>query len=183
MTKKYQRGNHTGAAFQNLVDQINEGYERAGIACITRKAVPGKFVQGYPAHTAGAKVTKEQLHALLTPTRSFVPESKAEPDYGGTIAGGRAIFFDTKSTKRDRIDFDNLHSHQIEFLQRMATMDAIAGFLCQFSTYNEIYFLPIKDVLINTTRSIPYTQIKSKFQSAPKGKGLIFYDYLHVIQN
>src|SRR5215475_8696494 len=122
-------GAETGSGFQEAINRTNEAYERNGRACITRKAIPGKYMiargesrRGLslpPFDTAPgkaqARLGSSELASLirkhkLTDWRRFVPESKAEPDYGGVLAGeGRAIYYDAKSTRRAALDFDNLH--------------------------------------------------------------------------
>jgi recombination protein U len=118
--------------------------------------------------------------------RRFIPESKAEPDYGGALApGGRAIFYDAKTTKRDVLDFDNLHAHQVHFLERMARLGAVAGFLVEFSAHDQVYFLPAL-VLARwrdeaERKSLPYQFFVESLTPAPVGKGLLLFDYLAAI--
>src|SRR5262249_26889735 len=97
-----RRGAETGSGFQETVNRINEGYERAGRACVTRKAIPGKYQiergesrrgLSLPAIDFASRAGQQRLsYAELcrlreehsaTDWRRFVPESKAEPDYGG----------------------------------------------------------------------------------------------------
>jgi recombination protein U len=160
-----RRGAESGSGFQEAINRANMAYERIGRACITRKAIPGRFLI----------------------ERRFVPESKAEPDYGGTVGlSGRAIFYDAKTTRREVLDFDNLHAHQIGFLERMARLGAIAGFLVEFSRCGEVYFLPIqvlarwRDTLAR--RSLPYQFFAANLALAPQGKGFLLYDYLSAIE-
>lgn len=175
-----RRGAATGSGFQEAINRANEAYERAGRACITRKAIPGKFLIARDGGRLGLDLTS------LNEWRKFVPESKAEPDYGGTIApAGRAIFYDAKTTRREALDFDNLHAHQIGFLERMAQLGAIAGFLVEFSRCGEVYFLPIQ-VLSRwretvTRKSLPHQFFVENFISASRGKGLLIFDYLEAI--
>src|SRR5262245_38783174 len=147
-----RRGAETGSGFQEAVNGINEGYERAGRAYITRKAIPGKYLIGrgesrrglsLPIDFASSEAQPRLSYAELSRLREehktgdrrrFVPESKAEPDYGGAIAPeGRAIFYDAKTTRRNLLDFDNLHAHQITFLERAARFGAGAGVRVEFS--------------------------------------------------
>jgi recombination protein U len=201
-----RRGAETGSGFQEAINRANEAYERQGRACITRKAIPGKYLihrgesrRGLSlpavdlsssksndriASTALARLVKEHK---TTDLRRFVPESKAEPDYGGALApDGRAIFYDAKTTRRDALDFDNLHAHQIGFLERAAHFGAVAGFLVEFSKYKEVYFLPIqvaarwRDEVAR--KSIPRRFFVDNLIPAPPGKGLIIFDYLSAIQ-
>jgi penicillin-binding protein-related factor A (putative recombinase) len=201
-----RRGAETGSAFQQTVNRINEGYERAGRAFITRKAIPGKYLISrgesrrglslpidFASSDAQPRLSYTELARLreehkTTDWRRFVPESKAEPDYGGVMAPeGRAIFYDAKTTKRNLLDFDNLHAHQITFLERAARFGAVAGFLVEFSACAEVYFLPIHIVIRwreeVARKSLPYRFFSENLTSAPQGKGLIIYDYLKAVED
>jgi penicillin-binding protein-related factor A (putative recombinase) len=200
-----RRGAETGGGFQEAINRTNDAYERQGRACITRKAIPGKYLLdrgetrrglslpamkldsdgGQPRLDAAelARLVREQKGKDW---RRFVPESKAEPDYGGAIAPeGRAIFFDAKTTRRDLLDFDNLHAHQIGFLERAARTGAIAGFLVEFSAHNEVYFLPVQIVIRwreeSARKSLPHPFFVDALTPAPAGQGLILFDYLAAI--
>jgi penicillin-binding protein-related factor A (putative recombinase) len=201
-----RRGAETGSGFQEAVNRTNDAYEREGRACITRKAIPGKYliqrgesrrglslppIDSSP-DKAQARLDSAQLARLVkefkvTDWRRFVPESKAEPDYGGVLADdGRAIFYDAKTTRRDALDFDNLHAHQIMFLERTAGFGAVAGFLVEFSKYEEVYFLPIQVLSrwrdASTRKSIPRQFFSENLIPAQPGKGLIIFDYLTAIE-
>ncbi|MCI0336075.1 MAG: Holliday junction resolvase RecU [Acidobacteria bacterium] len=200
-----RRGADTGSGFQEAINRTNEAYERQGRACITRKAIPGKYLIARGESRRGlalppidlssnesqARIDSSDLARLVrehkvTDWRRFVPESKAEPDYGGVLApDGRAILYDAKTTRRDALDFDNLHAHQITFLERTARFGAVAGFLVEFSKYDEVYFLPIQ-VLARwrdekNRRSIPHQFFTEHLVAASPGKGLIIFDYLTAI--
>lgn len=197
-----RRGAETGTGFQDAINHTNEAYEKLGRACITRKAIPGKYLidrgearRGLSLPTinlaAGktqARLTASSLRSIVKENkakdwRKFIPESKAEPDYGGVLApDGRAIYYDAKTTQRAVLDFDNLHAHQIEFLERTAAVGAVAGFLVEFSTFREVYFLPIQLVVTwretANRRSIPYQFFVDNLFVLPPGKGLVLFDYL-----
>ncbi len=202
-----RRGAETGSGFQEAINRANAAYERAGRACITRKAIPGKFLIDHhrsswsTVNLQQEKRTEPEAQTRLRAAdlaqsagrlsigdwRKFIPESKAEPDYGGTIApSGRAIFYDAKTTRRTALDFDNLHAHQIGFLERMAQLGAIAGFLVEFSRCSEVYFLPIQ-VLARwrqsvARKSLPHQFFVANLTSAARGKGLLMFDYLDAIE-
>src|SRR5262245_8182186 len=97
-----RRGSETGSGFQEAVNRTNEAYERQGRACITRKAIPGKYLikrgearrglslpvmdlssAGSQARMASADLARLVGEHKMADWRHFVPESKAEPDYGG----------------------------------------------------------------------------------------------------
>jgi recombination protein U len=201
-----RRGAETGSGFQEAINRTNEGYERAGRACITRKAIPGKYLiergdtrRGLSLPTieslsndGQARISSGELSSLvkqhkLKDWRRFVPESKAEPDYGGVIAPeGRAIFYDAKTTRRDLLDFDNLHAHQVGFLESAARFGAVAGFLVEFNKYGEIFFLPIQVLTRwrdeSSRRSLPYRFFADHLTTAQPGKGFVIFDYLIAIE-
>jgi recombination protein U len=201
-----RRGAETGSGFQETVNRINEAYERAGRAYITRKAIPGKYLiqrgesrrglslppidfassEAQPRLSYAELIRLREKHKALD-WRRFVPESKAEPDYGGVVAAeGRAIFYDAKTTRRNLLDFDNLHAHQLTFLERAARFGAVAGFLVEFSACAEVYFLPIQIVTRwreeIARKSFPYRFFPDNLTPAPQGKGLIIYDYLKAVE-
>ncbi len=205
MTLK-RRGAETGSGFQDTINRTNEAYEKLGRACITRKAIPGKYLiergearrglalpsMNLSSPGTQARLTSHHLKGFIKDNkakdwRKFIPESKAEPDYGGTLApDGRAIYYDAKTTRREVLDFDNLHAHQIEFLERAARMGAVAGFLVEFSAHQEVYFLPIQLVVqwreSATRKSIPYQFFANYLALAPPGKGFVIFDYLAAIE-
>lgn len=202
-----RRGAEAGTGFQDTINRTNEAYEKLGRACITRKAIPGKYLiergesrrgLSLPAINLSTTNTQPRLSSSNLKSivkenkakdwRKFIPESKAEPDYGGVLApDGRAIYYDAKTTQRAVLDFDNLHAHQIEFLERTAAVGAVSGFLVEFSTYREVYFLPIQLVVAwreaAVRKSIPYQFFVDHLVVSPPGKGLILFDYLLAVES
>lgn len=196
-----RRGADVGSGFQIAINSTNTAYAQAGRAYITRKSIPGKYLMRRDRSRKGlaipdldiasTSVSSDTLRQLASQqgralTREFVPESKAEPDYGGAIAPeGRAIVYDAKSTQRDRLDVDNLHPHQIHFLEQMASTGAISGFLVEFAKYRKIFFLPIQLTLrfTQTTgyKSVPYSFFDRNLTPVSAGKGLLIFDYLTAI--
>jgi recombination protein U len=201
-----RRGAETGSGFQEAINRTNEGYQRDERACITRKAIPGKYLLEHGENRRGlqlpametfsekgqARLSSVEFGNLVkqhkvTDWRRFVPESKAEPDYGGVLApDGRAIFYDAKTTRRDLLDFDNLHAHQVNFLDCVSHFGAAAGFLVEFSRYGEIYFLPIQILMQwrekSFRKSLPHRFFTDHLTPAPPGKGFIIFDYLAAIE-
>jgi penicillin-binding protein-related factor A (putative recombinase) len=197
-----RRGADVGSGFQAAINSTNAAYAQAERAYITRKSVPGKYLvrrgeqrRGlsvpFASEVSNTNMSGAQLIALARETggirqREFVPESKAEPDYGGAIAPvGRAIFYDAKTTQRDRLDLDNLHPHQIYFLECMASTGAISGFLVEFSRHRKVYFLPIQLVrrYCDTTgyKSVPFRFFEAHLVPVTAGKGMLIFDYLTAI--
>lgn len=197
------RGAETGSGFQETINLTNQAYERLGRACITRKAIPGRYLLNkgdsrrglsLPLDSAGSgdRLAVGSIPKLIrehrsTDWRRFIPEAKAEPDYGGVLSPeGRAIFYDAKTTRREALDFDNLHEHQAAFLERMARCGAVAGFLVEFSLHRAVCFLPIQVLLRWRTesrrRSLPYTFFAECLTPATPGRSGVIFDYLTAIE-
>ena len=68
-------------------------------------------------------------------------EKQAQPDYTGTIKGGRSVRFEAKFTSTDRLEQSRVLPKQIKNLDRHQKLGArcyvIAGFLS-----NEVYRVP-----------------------------------------
>src|SRR5258706_258122 len=95
-------------------------------------------------------------------------------------------FYDAKTTWRDLLDFDNLHAHQVSFLDCVSHFGAVAGFLVEFGKYHEVYFLPIQLLIRwrdeSTRKSLPYQFFADHLTPASPGKGFIIFDYLVAIE-
>lgn len=56
-----------------------------------------------------------------------VPDKKSQPDYKGTLSGGRTVVFEAKSTSHDtRFDFSRVKDHQRMYLRRHRSFGAAA---------------------------------------------------------
>lgn len=77
-----------GLAFENIVSSACEQYRQEGLAHIEKTPEPMKVI---------GVVNRNMGHFKA------VFEKPAQPDFKGTMAGGRAVCFDAKSTEADRI--------------------------------------------------------------------------------
>ena len=68
-------------------------------------------------------------------------EKAAQPDYKGTLQGGKAICFDAKATDTDRILLSVLSEEQADALAEHALLGGIAGVLVTFS-FKTFAFIP-----------------------------------------
>lgn len=70
--------------------------------------------------------------------------AKAQPDYTGTLAGGRSVMIEAKSTQGDRITSDRIQPVQANTLDAHHQLGAVCGVLVSinFETYG---FIPWQD--------------------------------------
>lgn len=68
-------------------------------------------------------------------------EKKAQPDYKGTIKGGRTVMFEAKFTAKDRMEQDRVEREQGEYLDRHERLGARCYVLAGFGS-GEVYRIP-----------------------------------------
>ena len=68
-------------------------------------------------------------------------EKKAQPDYKGTIKGGRTVMFEAKFTAKDRMEQDRVEREQGEYLDRHERLGARCYVLDGFGS-GEVYRIP-----------------------------------------
>lgn len=85
-----------GGYFENIISASCDYYLSRGLAKIEKTPEPMKPL--------GAKNRKGQFLACYT--------KQAQPDYGGTLKGGRSIYFEAKHTDDERIEQRRLTQEQ-----------------------------------------------------------------------
>jgi len=103
--------NAAGHFFENFIQGGCEYYASVGKAVIEK--VPEPF-----------RVMKKDARTQIA-TVQFT--KKAQPDFIGTLRGGRTIVFEAKKTDTDRIKFDVLTETQRKALEEHHKMGAYAG--------------------------------------------------------
>lgn len=111
-----QRSRVAGEHFENMISASCDYYLERGIAKIEKTPEPMKPL--------GAKNCKGQFMACYT--------KQAQPDYGGTLKGGRSIYFEAKHTDDDRIEQRRLTQEQQDDLEAHHRLGALSFVLVSF---------------------------------------------------
>lgn len=112
---KGKRNRAEGKAFEDRLDEAFAYYAKTGYALIDKTPEPFKIIR------------------RLEDTR-FIGcfQKKAQPDYKGTIKGGRSVVFEAKYTSTDRIAQDRVSNAQATYLNQAEALGArcfvIVGF-------------------------------------------------------
>ena len=104
-----------GKNFENSVDAICQIYEMNGLARIEKTPEPMKVLK---------YLDQGRFEAVF--------EKDAQPDFKGTIKGGRTVVFDAKFTESDRVRYQVLSDHQRETLIKYSELGAMAFILVGF---------------------------------------------------
>lgn len=110
----------TGKAFEELISLSCKKYKKDGEACIMKTPEPFTIFRR----------TKDGFF------QGRFTASKAQPDFQGTIIGGRSFIAEAKSTKHDRIAQSVLTDTQAEMLEENDKLGAVAMVLASINNRN-----------------------------------------------
>ena len=109
-----------GASFEADVIRSCESYEKYKLAFIEKTPEPMKVI---------GKLSDRVFKAIY--------EKQAQPDFKGTLCGGRAICFDAKCTCTDKIALSMLTDEELRCLELHRELGAWAGVLMCFIQGNK----------------------------------------------
>ena len=122
--KRGRRSRAKGRAFEDLLDKTFDYYAEKGFAKIDKTPEPMKVIR-----------SMGQGRFLACYTKS------AQPDYKGTIKGGRTVIFEAKYTENGRLLQDAVSDEQAEYMEAEDQLGARCYVVCGFSTGN-VYRIP-----------------------------------------
>lgn len=117
-----------GSTLEDLINRTNEKYLENGLA----------LIQKIPTPITPIKIDKEKRHITLA-----YFEQKSTVDYIGVVQG-IPICFDAKECATDTFSLQNIHAHQVEFMQNFEKQGGIAFFLIYYTGKNLFYYLPFE---------------------------------------
>ena len=115
-----------GSTLEDLVNRTNERYQENGLA----------LIQKIPTPITPIKIDKDERHITLA-----YFDQKSTVDYIGAVQG-IPVCFDAKECDSDTFPLQNIHEHQVKFMEAFEKQGGIAFFLIFFSHRNEFYYLP-----------------------------------------
>lgn len=121
-----KRAKFVGGYFENLISASCDYYHERDIAHIEKTPEPMKVLKPAPKQPG-----------------KFIAcfEKAAQPDYKGTIKGGRSIVFEAKHTDKDRIDYSRLSREQVDGLERHHKLGALSFVIVSFE-FQDFYRIP-----------------------------------------
>lgn len=115
-SQRGRQSRQTGELFEQMIDDSLKWYRWQGTAAIEKTPEPMKPL--------ARPNNRGQFLACYV--------KAAQPDYKGTLRGGRAVVFEAKHTDSDRIEFDRLTQEQIGALTDHDRLGAAAYVLVSF---------------------------------------------------
>jgi len=161
-----------GSTFESMINMSNEVYESKNLAIIQKIPTPITPItidKGKNAITLGYF------------------DKKSTVDFLGVVQGV-PVAFDAKETNRKNLPLQNVHAHQMEFMEKFEKQQGAAFFLVNFTLYDEIYFLPFAplkkywdEALNGGRKSIPHKDFEEIATKVEKGKGVVVH-YLEALR-
>lgn len=118
---------HRGDLLEDLINLTNEYYRKNSFACIDKVATPIKVVK------------QNELGQI---TLAYF-EKKSTVDFIG-IAQKIAICFDTKETSQTSLPLQNIHKHQLEYMQNFRKHGGISFIIVHFKKTDDYYLVPLE---------------------------------------
>ncbi len=115
-----------GSTLEEMINRTNEKYADSGLA----------LIQKVPTPITPIKMDKEHRQITLA-----YFEQKSTVDYIGAVQG-IPVCFDAKECAVDTFSLQNIHSHQVEFMDKFEKQGGIAFFLIYYTHKNILYYLP-----------------------------------------
>ena len=115
-----------GSFLEELINLTNEKYRVQKLA----------LIQKIPTPITPINIDKESRHITLA-----YFEKKSTVDYIGVVQG-IPVCFDAKECAVDTFALQNIHEHQVRFMEQFEKQNGIAFFLIYYSHKDIFYYLP-----------------------------------------
>lgn len=155
-----------GSTLEDIINFTNDIYRQKGLAVI----------QKIPTPITPVEISKEKR----TITLAYF-DQQSTVDYIGAVQG-IPICFDAKETTLKSLPIQNVHEHQIEFMNDFKKQKGVSFLLVHFVEYGEFYLLPFE--ILNYywdkshsggRKSIPYSAFEKKYLVENKGGAMLNY--------
>ena len=119
-----------GSTLEEFINRTNERYQEQGLA----------LIQKIPTPITPVQIDKEHRHITLA-----YFEQKSTVDYIGAVQG-IPVCFDAKECHTDTFPIQNIHEHQVTFMENFEKQGGISFFIIYFSARNELYYMTFQEI-------------------------------------
>ncbi len=160
-----------GSTLEEFINHTNERYEELGLA----------LVQKIPTPITPVKIDQESRHITLA-----YFDKISTVDYIGAVQG-IPVCFDAKECGMDTFPLQNVHEHQIEFMEKFEQQGGIAFLLIYYTERDELYYMRYEQIRRFWDRSLQGGRKSFRYKELEPGwfmqlKNGYFVPYLDYIQ-
>lgn len=127
-----------GSTLEDMINMTNEHYRQQKLA----------LIQKIPTPITPVEIDQSTRHITLA-----YFEKQSTVDYIGAVQG-IPVCFDAKECAVKTFPIMNIHEHQIKFMEDFEKQGGISFILLFFSSLNETYYIPFKDIKFFYERSL-----------------------------
>ena len=155
-----------GSTLEEFINRTNERYLENGLA----------LIQKIPTPITPINIDKTTRHITLA-----YFDQKSTVDYIGAVQG-IPVCFDAKECATDTFPLQNIHEHQVNFMENFEQQGGISFFLISFTHRDEFYYLRFETLKKFWQRakdggrkSFRYEELDSSFALPREGGVLVPY--------
>lgn len=119
-----------GSALEDFINRTNERYLEQGLA----------LIQKIPTPITPVRIDKSHRHITLA-----YFDQRSTVDYIGAIQG-IPVCFDAKECHADTFPLQNIHEHQIVFMENFEKQDGISFLIIYYSARNTLYYMRFEEI-------------------------------------
>lgn len=120
-----------GSALEELINRTNDTYREKHLA----------LIQKVPTPITPIRIDKESRQITLA-----YFEQKSTVDYIGVVQG-IPVCFDAKECAGDTFPLQNLHEHQVAFMEEFERQEGLSFLLIYFKKYEMFYYLTFEAMM------------------------------------
>lgn len=114
-----------GSTLEDLINRTNERYDELGLA----------LIQKIPTPITPVQIDKEHRHITLA-----YFDKISTVDYIGAVQG-IPVCFDAKECSTDTFPLQNVHEHQVTFMEKFERQSGISFLILYYSKKNLLYYM------------------------------------------
>lgn len=119
-----------GSTLEDLINRTNERYEELRLA----------LIQKIPTPITPVQIDKEHRHITLA-----YFDKVSTVDYIGAVQG-IPVCFDAKECSVDTFPLQNVHEHQMNFMEKFERQGGISFLIIFYSARNTLYYMKYKEI-------------------------------------
>lgn len=119
-----------GSSLEDLINRTNEQYEEMGLA----------LIQKIPTPITPVQIDKEHRHITLA-----YFDKISTVDYIGAVQG-IPVCFDAKECSADTFPLQNVHEHQISFMEKYEKQGGISFLIIYYSGKDLLYYMRFEEM-------------------------------------
>lgn len=119
-----------GSTLEEYINRTNERYLEKGLA----------LIQKIPTPITPVRMDKEHRQITLA-----YFDQRSTVDYIGAVQG-IPVCFDAKECSSETFPLQNIHAHQVEFMENLEKQDGVSFLILYFSSRDELYYMRFEEM-------------------------------------